>query len=140
MTSRERVLMALNFQETDRAPRDLGAMRSTGISAFAYPRLVDALGLPPRPPRVHDTGQMPALPGVKIFMHNCGALYDLLDLVVESGFDIANPCQWSAGKRSYREWKDKLRGQARFGQVGSGQPGMDGAPAGLLQSGQRDGG
>ena len=62
MTSRERVLKALRFEETDHVPLDLGAMRSTGISAFAYPRLVEALGLPPRLPRVHDTGQMLALP------------------------------------------------------------------------------
>lgn len=66
MTSRERVLAALSFQSTDRVPRDLGAMRSTGISCFAYPRLVAALGLPPRKPRVHDTGQMLALPDVDV--------------------------------------------------------------------------
>jgi len=66
MTSRERVLKALAFEETDRVPRDLGAMRSTGISAFAYPKLVEALGLPPRRPRVHDTGQMLALPEVDV--------------------------------------------------------------------------
>jgi len=39
MTSRERVLNALNFLAADRLPKDLGAMRSTGVSAFAYPRL-----------------------------------------------------------------------------------------------------
>ncbi len=66
MTPRERVVASLNFQETDRAPRDLGAMRSTGISAFAYPKLVAALGLPPRLPRVHDTGQMLALPDIDV--------------------------------------------------------------------------
>ncbi len=66
MTSRERVLQALSFRETDRVPRDLGAMRSTGISAFAYPKLVEALGLPPRRPRVHDTGQMLALPDLDV--------------------------------------------------------------------------
>ena len=39
MTSRERVLRALNFQPTDRVPKDLGGMRSSGISAFLYPAL-----------------------------------------------------------------------------------------------------
>jgi uroporphyrinogen decarboxylase len=62
MTPRERVLRALCFQTTDRVPRDLGGMASTGISCFAYPKLVAALGLPPRLPRVHDTSQMLALP------------------------------------------------------------------------------
>jgi len=66
MTPRERVLTSLSFVETDIVPRDLGAMKSTGISAFAYPRLVEALGLPPRRPRVHDTGQMLALPDLDV--------------------------------------------------------------------------
>jgi uroporphyrinogen decarboxylase len=50
-------------------------------------------------------------PQVKLFMHSCGAIYNLIDLVVESGFDILNPVQWSAGKQSYRDWKDKARGR-----------------------------
>ncbi len=62
MNSRERVRAALRFEPTDRTPRDLAGMRSTGISAFAYPHLVRTLGLPPRPPRVYDVGQMLALP------------------------------------------------------------------------------
>lgn len=62
MTPRERILAALRFEPTDRTPRDLAGMRSTGISAFAYPDLVRALDLPPRPPRVYDVGQMLALP------------------------------------------------------------------------------
>lgn len=364
MTSRERVLKALAFEETDRVPRDLGAMKSTGISAFAYPRLVQALGLPPRPPRVHDTEQMLALPdldvldalgcdvvtidggvtnafeepekwrdydfgdrlearvlnpesfqtledgtvvqnnrtrmpptsfvfnadhsgqplldldaplplldliklegdlqareiteeqvaqtsdlarrvrkstdravfftdfcsagigigghcgigifpiicklepgyvrdyneiqidhalrnvrrllpsiqgcvdvimttaddwgtqnsliaspetyrslflpyyrrlndeihellpGVKIFMHNCGAIYDLLDLIIESGFDVLNPIQWSAGKRGYREWKDRLRGRAS--QWGGGISAQHTLPNGSIEEIQRE--
>lgn len=66
MTSRERVLKALSFESTNPVPRDLGAMRSTGISAFAYPRLVEALGLKPRRPKVHDTGQMLAFPELDV--------------------------------------------------------------------------
>lgn len=65
-TPRQRILQALNFQATDRIPKDMGAMRSTGISCFAYPKLVAALGLPPRRPRIHDTGQMLALPDLDV--------------------------------------------------------------------------
>jgi uroporphyrinogen decarboxylase len=65
-TSRQRVLQSLNFQIPDRVPKDLSGMRSTGISAFAYPKLVQALGLPPRLPRVYDTGQMLALPDLDV--------------------------------------------------------------------------
>jgi uroporphyrinogen decarboxylase len=45
---------------------DLAGMPSTGISCFAYPGLVKALGLAPRPPRVYDTGQMLALPEIDV--------------------------------------------------------------------------
>ncbi|MHB1319485.1 MAG: uroporphyrinogen decarboxylase family protein, partial [Anaerolineae bacterium] len=65
-TSRDRIVNALSLLPTDRVPRDLGGMRSTGISAFAYPRLVEALGLPPRPTRVEDTGQMLAVPDLDV--------------------------------------------------------------------------
>jgi uroporphyrinogen decarboxylase len=66
MDSRTRTLTALNHQTPDRIPRDLGGMRSTSLSAFAYPRLVRELGLPPRLPRVEDTGQMLALPDLDV--------------------------------------------------------------------------
>jgi len=65
-THRERVLQSLAFKETDRVPKDMAGMRSTGISAFAYPKLVQALGLPPRLPKVEDTGQMLALPDLDV--------------------------------------------------------------------------
>jgi uroporphyrinogen decarboxylase len=65
-TSRERVLKALSFQKTDRVPMDLAGMPSTSVSCFAYPGFVAALGLPPRRPRVYDTGQMLALPEVDV--------------------------------------------------------------------------
>ena len=66
MTPRERVMKALNFETPDRLPKDLGGMLSTGISAFAYPKLVEALGLPPRLPRLYDTGQMLAMPDLDV--------------------------------------------------------------------------
>ena len=45
LTSRERVLMALNHEETDRIPIDLGSSRSTGINAIAYNKLKNMLGI-----------------------------------------------------------------------------------------------
>lgn len=62
MTRRERIRAALEFRPTDRLPKDLSGMRSTGVSAFSYQALRQALGLPPKPTRVYDTGQMLALP------------------------------------------------------------------------------
>lgn len=50
-----------------------------------------------------------AAPGLKTFLHSCGAIYDIIDQVIDAGFDILNPVQWCAGGHSYREWKDKAR-------------------------------
>lgn len=46
MNSRERVLTALNHQEPDRLPFDMGATVMTGIHVTAYKRLREFLGLP----------------------------------------------------------------------------------------------
>lgn len=61
MTSRERVLSALNFQETDRVPIDLSGHRSSGLAALTYPKLRRALGLPALPVRVYDMVQQLAV-------------------------------------------------------------------------------
>jgi hypothetical protein len=45
MTHRERVLAALNHQQPDRIPIDLGATRNTGINCFAYRQPIDYLGI-----------------------------------------------------------------------------------------------
>jgi uroporphyrinogen decarboxylase len=45
MNSRERVLKAVNFQEPDRVPIDLGCMRATGINAVVYDKLKRRMGL-----------------------------------------------------------------------------------------------
>lgn len=61
MTSRERVLAALNHQEPDRVPVDLAGHRSSSIAAIAYARLRKHLGLRERPIRVYDTMQQLAV-------------------------------------------------------------------------------
>jgi uroporphyrinogen decarboxylase len=50
-----------------------------------------------------------AAPKMKTFLHSCGAIYDLIDPIIESGFDALNPVQWSAGSATYRQWKDRAR-------------------------------
>ena len=45
MTSRERVLRTVNFQETDRVPIDLGAMKASGIGVKAYNKIKSRLGM-----------------------------------------------------------------------------------------------
>ncbi len=61
MTSRERVLAAVNHQQPDRVPIDLSGHRSSGIAAMAYARLRNHLGLPKRPIRVYDPVQQLAI-------------------------------------------------------------------------------
>ena len=61
MTSRERVLAALEHREPDRVPIDFGGHRSSGIAAMAYPKLRAALGLAPAAVRVYDPIQQLAI-------------------------------------------------------------------------------
>ena len=61
MTPRERVLAALDHCQPDRVPVDFGGHRSSGISAIAYARLREALGLEARPIRVYDPIQQLAV-------------------------------------------------------------------------------
>ncbi len=62
MTSRERILTALNHQEPDRVARDLGATPSSGISAIAYNNYVKHTGLPCKPAMIYDVVQQLAQP------------------------------------------------------------------------------
>lgn len=62
MNSRERILAALNHQEPDRIPFDLGSTQVTGIHVVAYQRLREYLGLPQVKPIMCDVIQQLALP------------------------------------------------------------------------------
>jgi uroporphyrinogen decarboxylase len=62
MTSRERILAAIEHREPDRVPIDLGATPSSGISAIAYGRLTRHLGLSRSQTRVYDVVQQLAQP------------------------------------------------------------------------------
>jgi uroporphyrinogen decarboxylase len=53
MTSRERVQRAVNFQEADRVPIDLGGMKASGITVKAYNALKARLGIG-TPTRIWD--------------------------------------------------------------------------------------
>ncbi len=58
MTSRGRVLAALDHQEPDRVPLDMGGSFVTGIAATSLHDLRKHLGLEDRPVRVYDAYQM----------------------------------------------------------------------------------
>jgi len=62
MNSRERLLAALDHQELDCIPFDLGSTQVTGIHVIAYRRLRRYLGLPPVEPTPCDVVQQLARP------------------------------------------------------------------------------
>lgn len=57
MNSRQRVMAALQHQQTDRIPIDLGGTRQSGIAASTYHKLKQRLGID-SPTRVYDVYQM----------------------------------------------------------------------------------
>lgn len=62
MTSRERVLAAINHQEPDQLPVDIGATPSSGISAIAYDQLIKHQDFKDRRNWVYDVVQQVAQP------------------------------------------------------------------------------
>ena len=62
MTSRERVIAAIEHREPDRVPIDLGATPSSGISAMAYGKLKAHLGISSGHTRIYDVVQQLAQP------------------------------------------------------------------------------
>ena len=58
MTSRERVIAAINHKAPDRVPVDLGATRTSGISIFCYNQLKTHLGIDNGLSKVVDVYQM----------------------------------------------------------------------------------
>lgn len=58
MSSRERVLAALEHREPDRVPLDLGSTIMSGIMAVPLDRLRRHLGLAPRPVKAYEVFQM----------------------------------------------------------------------------------
>jgi hypothetical protein len=58
MNSRERVRKAINYQETDRIPLDLGSTLVTGIQASTYSKLRKAMGLKDKAVKIADPFQI----------------------------------------------------------------------------------
>jgi len=63
MNARERVLAAINHQEPDGVPVDIGSTPSSGISAIAHYNLKHAIGKSNWPTQVYDVVQQIAQPG-----------------------------------------------------------------------------
>lgn len=97
MNSRERILAALNHQETDRIPFDLGSTQVTGIHVIAYRRLRAALGMAAVEPQLCDSIQQLALPDD--------------DLIERLGIDVRglfplNSHNWEPSRRDWQPSTD----------------------------------
>ncbi len=83
MTSRERVLAAINHREPDRVPLDMGSSGTTGIMVTTYAKLRQKLGINSTPPKVTDILQM--LGEVELpLLEKLGC--DILPVSLPSGF------------------------------------------------------
>jgi len=69
MNSRERIVAAINHQEPDKVPVDLGSNPSSGISAIAYTNLKKHLGMNSGHTRIYDVVQQLAQPEDGILDH-----------------------------------------------------------------------
>jgi len=95
MTSRERVWKAINFEEADRVPIDMGATKVTGICIDAYVDLVNYLGIDPGLPKVYEQFGMLARveEPVRRRLHS-----DVIEL--------ENPSEaWGLENKNWKSWK-----------------------------------
>ncbi len=67
MNSRGRILKSLNHEEPDRVPYDLASTQVTGISAGAYRKLSDYLGMRDELPEWLDVVQQVVIPSEAVF-------------------------------------------------------------------------
>ncbi len=66
MNSRDRIVKALNFQEADRVPYDLGATTWTGITSRAYQNFLKFKGKDPEEPDWSDVIQQIVIPSEEV--------------------------------------------------------------------------
>lgn len=94
MSSRQRVREALEHREADMVPIDFGAMGSTGISAIAYNKLKDFLGVKSGETRVYDLFQQLAEPEMQVIRLFSGDVIELKRLIPNFGIKID---RWKKG-------------------------------------------
>jgi uroporphyrinogen decarboxylase len=88
MTSRERVLAAIDHQQPDMVPVDMSATPSSGISAIAYSNLVRHIGRYELPVQIYDVVQQLAQPDLSIL-----EMFDVDVLDIGRSFNDS-PADW----------------------------------------------
>lgn len=94
MNSRERIIAALNHRKSDVIPIDFGAMRSTGISIWAYQKLKEHLGMDTSTSKLYDVFQQLAEPEKEILDRLGADVVQVHRLAASFGVKID---RWKAG-------------------------------------------
>jgi len=97
LTPRDRVIAALNHEETDRVPIDFGGSRVTGISAVAYRRLLEHLGVA-EDVHVYDLKQQLADPSLVMIERLGGDVVQLHRLAPTTGMPFLFVDCWKSGR------------------------------------------
>lgn len=95
LSSRERVVAALNHIEPDMVPIDFGSMRSSGINAIAYNKLKAYLNFNKYDTKLYDVKQLLADPDEDILKYFQGDVVQLKRLSPSIGLKID---KWKPGK------------------------------------------
>ena len=85
----------MEHKEPDKLPIDFGGMRSTGIQAIAFNRLLDHLGISDEKAKVYDVCQQLAEPSPEVVEKLNGDVYQVHRLKPAFGIDILG---WRDGK------------------------------------------
>ena len=115
MNSRERILAAINHQEPDGLPVDLGATPSSGISAIAYHNLKLHLDMQGGHTRVYDVVQQLAQPEEAILDHyridaiDIGRSFneraeDWYDIALPNGIPVQFPAWFKPARQPDGAW------------------------------------
>jgi uroporphyrinogen decarboxylase len=110
MTSREYVLAAINHRETDKVPVDLGSTPSSGISAIAYARLLDHIGLSSERVKIYDVVQQLAQPDEVVLNHFAVDVVDLGRTFNSEPSDWYNIIMADGTPAYYPNWFRPIRG------------------------------
>jgi uroporphyrinogen decarboxylase len=94
MNERERIRAALDHKSPDKLPVDFGGMRSTGIQAIAYNKLLSHLGISDEKAVVYDIFQQLAEPSIKMVDRFNGDVLQVHRLCPAFGIDILS---WKEG-------------------------------------------
>jgi uroporphyrinogen decarboxylase len=112
MTSRERVLLALNHKEPDKLPIDSGGMHSSGTSAMLYGDVKEYLGIQGGQTRIYDVIQQLAEPEQSwIDRFNV----DVIDLASVFATDEADWVDWPLPNGKIAKFPAWIRHEKRDG-------------------------